>query len=166
MQTSYTFSRARDNGQSSQTFTSGNNVLNPYDLGGEDAISNFDVPHRFSFSAVWQPHSDSVWLDHFTFAPIIRATSGTPARSSGSAPPANGSAQASRAGGSSRLPSLERNTFRTPYQTNVDFRLSRSFNLPGKSRIEVLAEAFNLFNRINYTKMNNSFYAIGGTRTT
>ena len=168
VQTSYTFSRARDNGQSSQTFTSGNNVLNPYDLGGEDAISNFDVPHRFSFSAVWQPHSDSVWLDHFTFAPIIAASSGSPFSNfiSGTPPPANRiSTGILGAGGSSRLPSLERNTFRTPYQTNVDFRIARAFALPGKARIEVLAEAFNLFNRINYTQMNNSFYAIGGTAT-
>ena len=32
-QASYTEARATDNGQSSQTFTSSNNVLNPYDLG-------------------------------------------------------------------------------------------------------------------------------------
>ena len=69
VQTSYTYSRARDNGQSSQTFTASNNVLNPFDLGLEEAVSNFDVPHRFSFSAVWQPHPSNVWLDNFTFAP-------------------------------------------------------------------------------------------------
>jgi hypothetical protein len=166
VQTSYTFSRSRDNGQSSQTFTSGNNVLNPYDLGAEDAISNFDIPHRFSFSAVWQPHSDSIWLDHFTFAPIISASAGSPFTNfiSGTPPPANRiSTGILGAGGSSRLPSLERNTFRNPYTTNVDLRVARSFTLPGRARIEVLAEAINLFNRINYTALQNSFYAIGGT---
>ena len=168
VQTSYTFSRARDNGQSSQTFTTGNNVLNPYDLNGEDAISNFDIPHRFSFSAVWQPHVDNVWFDHFTFAPIITASSGAPFTNfvSGTPPPTTRiSTGILGAGGSSRIPSLERNTFRNPYQTNVDFRIARTFALPGRARIEVLAEAFNLFNRINYTTMNNTFYAIGGTVT-
>ena len=67
------------------------------------------------------------------------------------------------AGGTNRLPSIERNTFRNPYTTNVDLRIARTFALPGKARIEVLAEAFNLFNRINYTAVNNTFYTIGGT---
>ena len=76
VQTSYTYSRATDNGQSSQTFSNANNVLNPFDLGLEEARSNFDVPHRFSFSAVWQPKSRSVWLSNFTIAPVIGASSG------------------------------------------------------------------------------------------
>jgi len=166
VQTSYTFSRARDNGQTSQTQTAANNVLNPFDLGAEEAVSNFDLPHRFSFSAVWQPHSESVWLDGFTIAPIISASSGGPYTGfvSGNAPPANriftgilGS------GGTNRIPSVGRNSFRLPYTTNVDLRIARSFSLPGRTRIEVLAEAFNLFNRINYTTVNQTFYTIGGT---
>jgi hypothetical protein len=166
VQTSYTYSRSRDNGQSSQTFTAANNVLNPQDLQGEEAVSNFDIPHRFSFSAVWQPHSDNAWLDHFTIAPIITASSGAPYTGfvSGNAPPANRILTGIEGnGGTNRLPSIERNTFRLPYQTNVDLRVSRQFALPGKARIEVLAEAFNLFNRINYTAVNQTFYTIGGT---
>ena len=31
--------------------------------------------------------------------------------------------------------------------------------------VEVLAEGFNLFNRINYTSMNSTLYNIGGTAT-
>ena len=166
VQTSYTYSRARDNGQGSVTFTSGNNVLNPYDLSLEDAVSNFDYPHRFSFSAVWQPRVSNIWLDNFTFAPVVTTGSGAPftGNVSGNAPPATRiQTGILGAGGSNRIPTIERNTFRNPYQTNVDLRISRTFPLPGKTRIEVLAEGFNLFNRINYTAMNSTFYNIGGT---
>ena len=168
VQTSYTYSKSRDNGQTSQTFTAANNVLNPFDLSLEESDSNFDVPHRFSLSAVWQPHSDSKWLDGFTVAPIITATSGAPFTGfvSGNAPPANRIFTGILGnGGTNRIPSVGRNSFRLPYQTNVDLRIARAFQLPGKTRIEVLAEAFNLFNRINYTAVNQTFYTIGGTAT-
>jgi hypothetical protein len=168
VQTSYTFSRSRDNGQSSQTFTAANNVLNPQDLSLEEAISNFDIPHRFSFSAVWQPHSDSMWLDGFTIAPIISVSSGSPYTGlvNGNAPPANRILTGILGnGGTNRIPSVGRNSFRLPYTANVDLRIARSFSLPGRTKVEVLAEAFNLFNRINYTAVNSTFYTIGGTAT-
>ena len=50
-----------------------------------------------------------------------------------------------------------------PRTASVDLRVSRSFQLQGTAKIEVLVEAFNLFNRINYTAVNSTFYAIGGT---
>ena len=168
VQTSYTFSRSRDNGQSSQTFTAANNVLNPQDLSLEESVSNFDVPHRFSFSAVWQPRSSNVLLDGFTFAPVITASSGAPFNGfvSGNAPPANRILTGLEGnGGTNRIPSVGRNAFRLPYQTNLDLRIARSFSLPGRTKIEVLAEGFNLFNRINYTTANTTFYTIGGTAT-
>ena len=54
-QASYTEARATDGGQSSQTFTSANNVLNPFDLGLEEGTSNFEIRHRFVANAVWNP---------------------------------------------------------------------------------------------------------------
>ena len=91
VQTSYTYSKATDNGQSSQTFTAANNVLDPFNLGLEEGVSNFDIPHRFSLSTVWQPRSSNAWLDNFTIAPIIAVSSGAPftALVSGNAPQAN-----------------------------------------------------------------------------
>ena len=54
-QASYTEARATDNGQSSQTFTSANNVLNPFELGLEEGTSNFEIRHRFVANAIWMP---------------------------------------------------------------------------------------------------------------
>jgi hypothetical protein len=167
VQTSYTYSKATDNGQSSQTFTAANNVLDPFNLGLEEGVSNFDVPHRFSLSTVWQPRSSSAWLDNFTIAPIIAVSSGAPftALVSGNAPQAATVRVLTGilgAGGTNRLPSVERNTFRLPNTASVDLRVSRAFSI-GKSKLEGIFETFNLFNRINYTAAGTTFYTIGGT---
>ena len=45
IQSSYTYSHTSDYGQSSQTFTASNNVLNPFNLGEELGRSNFDIRH-------------------------------------------------------------------------------------------------------------------------
>jgi hypothetical protein len=165
VQTSYTYSKSTDNGQSSQTFTSTNNVLDPYRLDLEQATSTFDVPHRFSFSTVWMPKSSNAWLDNFVIAPVIGVSSAAPFTPlvSGNAP------QATRvqtgvigAGGINRLPQTERNSYRLPTQASVDIRVSRAFPI-GKSKLEGIFEAFNLFNRINYTTANNTLYTIGGS---
>ena len=165
IQTSYTYSKATDNGQSSQTFTSVNNVLNPFDLGLEQGVSTFDIPHRFSFNAVWMPRSSNVWLDNFMIAPVIGISSGAPFTPlvSGNAP------QTTRvqtgvlgAGGTNRLPQTERNSYRLPSSASVDLRVSRAFPI-GKSKLEASFEAFNLFNSINYTSATTTFYTIAGT---
>jgi hypothetical protein len=165
VQTSYTYSKATDNGQSSVTFSSANNVLNPFDLSLEEARSNFDVPQRFSFSAVWQPKG---MLSGFMFAPVIGASSGSTITPlvSGNAPPAT------RVGtgilgatGTNRLPSIERNSYRLPKTVSVDLRVSRSFQLQGTAKVEALVEAFNVFNRINYTSENTTLYTVAGNAT-
>jgi hypothetical protein len=168
VQTSYTYSRSTDNGQSSQTFTTGNNVLNPFNLGLEQSRSSFDVPHRFSFNAVWQPQASSLLLSNWTFAPVIGISSGGPlnaglAGNSPSTSPRPILTGVLGAGGTNRLPEIQRNAYRLPYFANVDLRVSRSFPLQGKARVEALVEAFNLLNRINYTAENTTIYSVGGT---
>ena len=167
VQTSYTYSKATDNGQSSQTFSTPNNVLNPFDLGLEEGTSTFDIPHRFSLSTVWQPRSSNAWLDNFTIAPVVGVSSGAPFTPliSGNAPQAATVRVFTGilgAGGTNRLPSIERNTYRLPNTASVDLRVSRAFPI-GKNKLEASFEAFNLFNRINYTAANTTFYTIGGT---
>jgi hypothetical protein len=166
VQAGYTFSKTTDNGQSSQTFTTGNNVLNPFDLGLEQGTSTFDIPHRFSFSAVWQPKASSVWLRDLTLAPVVGISSGAPftATVTGNAPPANRVLTGILgAGGTNRLPEIDRNTYRLPYSASVDLRISRAFPIQGRMRVEAIADFFNLFNRINYTASTTNLYQIGGT---
>jgi outer membrane receptor protein involved in Fe transport len=55
--------------------------------------------------------------------------------------------------------SLPRNSGRLPVQSTVDLRVSRSVGLTGTGEIEFLVEVFNLFNRANFTEVNNIFGA-------
>jgi hypothetical protein len=51
---------------------------------------------------------------------------------------------------------LPRNAFRGPDWARMDFRLSKVVPLGGKRRVEVLAEAFNAFNRTNFNSYTSS----------
>ncbi len=50
-----------------------------------------------------------------------------------------------------------RNAQRLAGTATVDMRLARTFALPRDARIEVIVEAFNLFDRVNYSEVNNVF---------
>jgi hypothetical protein len=52
---------------------------------------------------------------------------------------------------------VERNGERLPGSATVDARLSRVFALPRHTSLELLVEAFNLFDRVNYSDVNNVF---------
>ena len=174
LQASYTEARATDNGQSSTTFTSGNNVLNPFDLGLEEGTSNFEIRHRFVANAIWSPTVGApgtlthTLLTGFTVSPTFNATSGVPytAVLTGNAPvtPAVSSGGGVLgAGGSNRLPSIARNAFNLPNTANFDLRVSRAFTLGGGHKIEGILDIFNVTDRMNYTQITNLMYTVGGT---
>ena len=54
---------------------------------------------------------------------------------------------------------VSRNSGRLPASSAVDVRVSRSFNLGSRVRSEAIIEVFNLFNRTNFTDVNNVFGA-------
>lgn len=53
--------------------------------------------------------------------------------------------------------SVTRNSERLPRQATVDLRVSRRFPLKGTVSLDGLFEVFNLFNRTNFTEINNIF---------
>src|SRR5262245_28281525 len=53
--------------------------------------------------------------------------------------------------------SLERNSATMPSGASFDMRVSREFPIGARARVEGLFEVFNLFNRTNYTDINNIF---------
>jgi hypothetical protein len=84
IQSSYTLSRAADNGQTSQTFTPSFSVpFSSFDQQGEWALSSFDRRHKFSYSMVWTSsykNKDNAaahaLLNGWTIAPIFNWFSG------------------------------------------------------------------------------------------
>jgi len=54
-----------------------------------------------------------------------------------------------------RPPGAGRNTGIGPNDVTFDLRLGRHFKLTEKTRLQLLAEGFNLFNRTNLASVNN-----------
>ena len=192
VQGSYTLSRAYDNGQSSVTFTSNNLPFNAFDQMGENALSAFDRRHKFAFNLVYNTHygnKDNGFayhlLNNWTISPIFNWFSGqryTGAISGTIAPASFGfttctsggvtatcttpGGGANGSGGATRFAALPRNYFKQPPIQYLDLRLSRRFPIGEKYKIEVLAEAFNFFNRTQVTTVNTTLYSLSGTTLT
>jgi hypothetical protein len=185
IQSAFTWSRANDFGQASQTFTATNNVLNPFDLGSEYSRSNFDIRDRFSFSAIWSPnyyHGDKRWLGYlangFTISPLIIASSGVPLTPtvSGSAPSQTiaGVTYVAAQGatgnsldddGTTRVPFLGSNSFQLPSTVNVDLRIAHEFKIWESWKLTLSGDAFNLFNHVNVTGVNGQMFSIQSSGT-
>jgi hypothetical protein len=168
IQTSFTYSHAYDAGQSSQTFTATNNVLNPFDLTQEQGRSNFDIRERFSFGAVWTPdlYKGSHLIlkelgNGFTISPLIAISSGAPytALLQGNAP-GGVSSGILGAGGTNRLPGVQPNAFQMPRTANVDLRLEKAFRLTERRAFTLTADAFNALNHTNFTGVDTQIYTI------
>jgi hypothetical protein len=182
-QSSYTWSHALDSGQNATTFTptSGTNVYDPYNTSLEYGTSNWDYRHRFVASAVWQPQFfqqsgkfTKSMLNGWSVAPIVTIQSGQPFTESLNGYPSlpsgwkyawSGSGL-NESGGSSRIaPLVGRNNWRYPTLQNVDFRLSRSFHITEKQKVEIVAEAFNLFNHKIVTGLYSTMYQMCSSST-
>jgi Carboxypeptidase regulatory-like domain/TonB dependent receptor len=183
-QTSYTLSRAQDNGgsQSSATFTPSFSALfDPLNPSGDSGLSPFDRRHKFVASVVYNTNftglSDAgkAILNGWTIAPIVNMYSGFryTAVTNSFTPPAAvatantfGTGQASGINGSNgslRFGLTPNNAFHTPSIKYVDLRVSRRFRVTEGSKIEFLAEGFNIFNRTQVTDVNNRMYVLSAS---
>jgi hypothetical protein len=173
-QGSYTYSKATDTGQVSQTFTTNNVPFSVFDLSTESGASNFDSPHKVSISAVWAPTpfgpDDSkaarVIFNDWTLAPVFYAFSGSPYSAGVSVSGAGGAGGVNQSGGANRFPFIPRNFYNRPKIVNFDMRLSRRIKFNESTNIEFLAEAFNLFNRTQVTNVNSTLYSQNFTTNT
>jgi hypothetical protein len=191
IQSSFTWSRANDFGQASQTFTSTNNVLNPLNIVEEYSRSNFDIRDRFTFAGIWSPNYYGgenrfarMLINGWTLAPLVAASSGSPYTPtiSGNAPNqlANGTICASTAtpgcfvavtggtgvlaaGGTNRPPFFGANSFQMPRTVNVDLRVSKDWKIHERWAFTVSADGFNLFNHVNVTGLNNQMFSLQTT---
>jgi hypothetical protein len=168
----YTLSKATDYNQGSQTFTTNNVPFNVFDLSLEKGRSNFDRRHKFIANAVYAPRVKfnskfaTNLLDNWSIAPIFQYYTGLPynATTTGNIVGGiGGGGLNGSAGGSNRIPLVERNSFIGPDVWNVDLRLSRRFNIKEGMSVEILGEAFNLFNRTQVTNIGTLMYQVGGT---
>jgi hypothetical protein len=174
-QSSYTLSRAQDNGgsQSSATFTPGFSALfDPF-----DANSTTAYRHSTVVISLWRVLSTTLTLqtlkgasaavlNGWTIAPIVNMFSGfryAPVTNSFSPSAVFGASPAGGINGSNgslRFALLPNNAFHAPSVKYVDMRLSRRFTIHENAKIELLAEGFNIFNRTQVTGVNNRMYVV------
>jgi hypothetical protein len=192
VQMNYTLSRASDNGQSSVTFTTNNLPFNAFDQVAENGLSAFDRRQKFVVSAVYNTDFSlddngvaRALLNGWTFAPILNAFSGQ--RFTGNiantiSPAAFGFTTCSAggitascttpgggvngSGGGNRLALVPRNFFKQPNIWYFDMRISRRFRITEGTKLELLAEGFNVFNRTQVTTVNTTLYNLSGTTLT
>lgn len=183
----YTWSHSLDNGQNSSPFVptyTTSNILSPipfnYQFDGVSHLvsrpdygtSNYDIRQRLTASLFWSPRlfrqSRGILhnaLDHWSVAPIVHIATGKPYSDnvSGEASIATcaGCSGFMGTGGQTRLPFLGRNGFRYGNLYNTDLRLSRRIYFgEGRSDLEFLAEAFNLFNHQIITDRSRTLYTV------
>ncbi len=185
-QSSFTLSRAYDNGQTSSIFTTaGNNIpFNAFNQEDEKALSSFDRRRKFTVSVVYNTNffkdgdnrAARAILNGWTIAPLFNSFSGQrfTGNISGSANPTSfGFASSATpgggtngSGGSSRFSQVPRNFFKQPNIWFLDMRVSRRFSITENTRLELLAEAFNVFNRTQVTNVNSTIYTLSGSALT
>ncbi len=147
-QANYTFSKAIDD----QTdFNSAFAPPFPTRLFTERSLSTFDIRHNFVVSGVFQSPFKNYALRDISLSPSVFIRPGIPFTVRTGAD-INGDTR----GGTDRLFNIGRNTGIGPNFRSVNLRLSKSFRFKqdGPMRIELTADAANLFNRTNFAAVN------------
>jgi Carboxypeptidase regulatory-like domain len=171
MLSNFTWAHALDdNPYLSTGYGTSSEYLDPLNPAGDYATSSLNVRHRFVTAATYRTNFAGLttWkkdaFNGWGFAPIVQMQNGLPY-----SPGINGSISGSLyggvlgAGGTPRLPDLGRNIYTMPKTAVVDLRISKTFHMSrGNERysLEILGEAFNLFNHQNITSVNTTAYCI------
>lgn len=143
----YTWSKALDD---ITDFNISYSAQNNANLGLDRGLSTFDQRHKVTFAGVF----DSPWknpiIGGFEFSPILRYDSGNPFNLLAGAD-LNGDNNSN----TDRPPGAARDTGIGPNYIDFDARLSRRIKITEHVSLQLMAEAFNLFNRTNYSGVNN-----------
>lgn len=161
---SYTFSKTTDDASDFDE-----QPQNPFDLRAERALSRQDVRQRFVVSALFDlpigeeegskgggKEKDDLLvtlLGHIEVAPIVTLSSGRPVNAlTGADDEGSGAFPLA-----SRPLGFERNTLHTPRFINADLRALKYFPCGERRRLDLVVEAFNLFNHPNVLGLNPFF---------
>ncbi len=172
LQAAFTYSKAQDDDQISQTFSSNNQPLNPFNVRGDYSLSNFDQRKRFTMSGYWMlPFSRigsrplRMFFNGFQLSSILTLADGRPYSPliSGNPTPSGVSSGILGAGGDSRVAFVGRNIYVNPGLATVDLRVARELKFSERLRLQLIAESFNLLNRVNISSINTTQYNIRGS---
>jgi hypothetical protein len=166
----YTWSKVEDNRPDATAVVPGGSddakyIQDPLDIDGDWSVGDNDVRHRVVLSGVWDLDGYTTnfggwqkWLlGGWSLAGIASYQTGQPYTATVNTDLNNdGNARNDRA------PGFERNTFRLPSQFSVDPRLTKTLPVRSSMRVQLIAEAFNVFNRSNVSGVRNTYYGFSG----
>lgn len=175
----FTVSKALDNGQTSTTFFGRNQPFDSLNRGGDRGLSNFDVRKRWVTSFILAPSVNRftdnaaarALFNDWQFSGILTFSDGKPVTGSisGGLSSSIGSTNSSTtngSGGDNRVSFLAPNAFTAPGQATVDFRMTRNFRITERAKFQLIWEAFNLFNRVNFTSVQTTQYRVASSSKT
>jgi hypothetical protein len=155
-QGAYTLARGVDSSPLTGTYVVGSGddrLSDPSNVDRDEGVTPFNQTHTLALSTVFQPSIagsglKAALLNHNQLGVILQANSGLPFNIR--------AAQDLNFDGvlNDRLADIERNAGRLGRVVNVDLRYSRFVPLKGASRIELFAEAKNVFNVVNVAGVN------------
>jgi hypothetical protein len=165
----YTYSKVEDNKPDATAVVPGGSddakfIQDPLDIDGDWAVGDNDVPHRVVLSGVWDldgyTQASTGWqkwlLGGWALSGIASYQSGQPFTFVATSDLNNdGNTRNDRA------PGFARNSFRLPNIISVDPRLTKTIPLAGAVHVQLIAEAFNVFNRSNVNLVRNTASGFG-----
>jgi hypothetical protein len=148
---SYTWAHAIDDGQDALVAGQPALVQNTYNPNAERGSSVTDQRHRVAFSWIAEPrpfHRDHDLLakifDDWKLAGVTTYGSGRPVNAT-----VTGDANQDDNEMNDRLPGARRDSYLGPDYATTDLRLSRRLFIRNRTKIDLIAESFNLLNRNN-----------------
>jgi outer membrane receptor protein involved in Fe transport len=165
---SYTYAKVEDNKPDATAVVPGGGddakfIQDPLDINADWAPGDNDVRHRIVLSGVWDldgyTKSWSGWqralLGGWSLSGIASYQTGQPYSALVSSDLNNDGNNRN-----DRAPGFGRNTFRAPAIFSVDPRITKDIGIWGDARIQLIAEAFNVFNESNVSVERNTYYGL------
>ncbi len=164
----YTYSKVLDNKPDATAVVPGTDdakyAQDPFNLNGDWAPGDNDVRHRMVVSGLWSINggrdNPNGFVRFFTsgwsVAGIVTYQTGQPYSAM-----INTDLNNDQNFSNDRAPGFDRNTFRLPSFFSVDPRISKHIGF-GPVDLELIAEAFNVFNNKNVTFQRNTYYNLSG----
>ena len=181
---SYTFSKTKDNGNGPYNSTAnGINYVEPF------TTSSIDFPHVLSYETLYEipfgrgrqfggdiPRALDYVIGGIQFNAIFRAQSGSPfdvrvnnalINVNGNPYTGNNSQYLNIAAFSipanGRIGNLQRNSLRTPSTYNLNAGLTKNFNFTEQTKLQFRAEAFNVFNTLQFAGPDTGNFGNGNS---
>jgi hypothetical protein len=170
----YTYSMVKDDRPDATAVVPGTDdpkfAQDPFDLHGDWAYGDNDVRHRVVLSGVWSldSYASSIksgfahaLLSGWSLSGIASYQTGQPYSALFSNNfDLNGDGNARN----DRAPGFARNTFRLPAIFEVSPRITRDITIWNGTKLQLIAEAFNLFNRSNVNGVRTGYYAFNASK--